>query len=874
MQWAGKRNFYCKELLNMPTTKGRPATKGGSRSRSTTAKKGAANTAAQRQLFAVVTFALGLLFIALSFVEGDNVWLWLHEFTLGIFSWCSYLVGPILIYIAIMATMDRPGVSLKARGFFAVLFIVLLCGFVQLFSGGGPKEATFMEICTYLYENGKALAGGGLAAGLIGVPLYSWFGFWGALITMLLVMFVLAMALSGTTLLGLFQTAARPMRKLEEAYTDGHDRARAARQNQAAETPERTPRFDIDVALDDDTNGGKRSGGKAIVPAAAAPTVDAREQMLNAAAGYAAGQEANSVAAAKGKKTTVITPDDLAGHAQPPGPNPIDEIVTRAVSGVTTIPEGNPSTVTRSGKFNFGAKGAAETAAPAEAATAPVAAEATPLPEPVYTFPPINLLDEGMIFSPENVEEELKYNAARLVDTLKSFGVQTRIVDISRGPAVTRYELQPSAGVKISKITGLADDIALNLAAAGVRIEAPIPNKAAVGIEVPNKHVNIVTIREVIHSEKFEKAPGALTVALGKDIAGSLTVADLGRMPHMLIAGATGSGKSVCINSIIISLLYKSSPDKVKLLMVDPKVVELGGYNGIPHLMMPVVTDPKKAAGALCWAVGEMTRRYKTFADTGVRDLAAYNVLCEEREELTPLPQIVIIIDELADLMMVAPNDVEDYICRLAQMARAAGMHLVIATQRPSVDVITGIIKANIPSRVAFAVSSQVDSRTILDMGGAEKLLGRGDMLFYPVGNAKPVRVQGCFVADKEVERVVAFVKEGAAQHYDDQMIQEIDQMSANIGRGKNGGGRSSDMGSSDGGEDEMLDAAIEAVVEAGLASTSLLQRRLKLGYARAARIIDDMEQRGIVGPFEGSKPRQVLISKERWYEMKLNRED
>ena len=463
-------------------------------------------------------------------------------------------------------------------------------------------------------------------------------------------------------------------------------------------------------------------------------------------------------------------------------------------------------------------------------------------------------------------------NAARLVDTLKSFGVQTRIVDISRGPAVTRYELQPSAGVKISRITSLADDIALNLAAAGVRIEAPIPGKAAVGIEVPNKVVSMVAIREVIDSQEFGDAPSRLTVALGRDIAGNIALADLSKMPHLLIAGSTGSGKSVCINSFIVSLLFKSSPDEVKLLMVDPKVVELGVYNGVPHLLVPVVTDPRKAAGALNWAVTEMLHRYQTFAENSVRDLSGYNRLAASREDLKPMPQIVIIIDELADLMMAAPNDVEDAICRLAQMARAAGMHLVIATQRPSVDVITGVIKANIPSRIAFAVSSQVDSRTILDSSGAEKLLGKGDMLFNPMGASKPVRVQGCFVSDTEVETVVDFIKNAGTATYDDNIMEEIEKRAV-VEKSK-GGKNSGNDGGGFSEEDEMLPAAIEVVVEAGMASTTLVQRRLKLGYARAARIMDEMEQKGIIGPFEGSKPRQVLITKERWLEMKLNQAD
>lgn len=485
----------------------------------------------------------------------------------------------------------------------------------------------------------------------------------------------------------------------------------------------------------------------------------------------------------------------------------------------------------------------------------------------VYNFPPLNLLTEAECADDENITEELKANAQKLVDTLQSFGVQTRVTEICRGPAVTRYELQPSAGVKISKITNLADDIALNLASAGVRIEAPIPNKAAVGIEVPNKIISTVGIKEIIDSQEFTEAKSHLTVAMGKDIAGNITVADLSKMPHLLIAGATGSGKSVCINSIIISLLFKSSPEEVKLLMVDPKVVELGIYNGIPHLLVPVVTDPKKAAGALNWAVSEMLNRYKAFADNGVRDLKGYNKLCQNSDnpELKPMPQIVIIIDELADLMMAAPNEVEDAICRLAQMARAAGMHLVIATQRPSVDVITGVIKANIPSRIAFAVSSQVDSRTILDGSGAEKLLGRGDMLFHPVGMPKPTRVQGCFVSDQEVEKVVEYIKaKEKAADYDQEIIDEIDRQSVTDKGSKNSSGGGFDDG------DEMLPQAIECVIEMGQASTSLLQRKLKLGYARAARIIDQLEERGIVGEFEGSKPRQVLITREQWIEMKM----
>ena len=494
-------------------------------------------------------------------------------------------------------------------------------------------------------------------------------------------------------------------------------------------------------------------------------------------------------------------------------------------------------------------------------ATSPPAAEKVP-----YRHPPVSLLDTAKDGSKSEVKaDELKANGALLVDTLRSFGVETRIVDISRGPSVTRYELQPSAGVKISKITNLADDIALNLATQGVRIEAPIPNKAAVGIEVPNRKVDVVHIREVVDTPQFREAKSPLTVALGKDIAGDVALADLAKMPHLLIAGSTGSGKSVCINSMLVSLLYKSDPDDVRLLMVDPKVVELGVYNGIPHLLVPVVTDPRKAAGALGWAVTEMMERYKLFGECNVRKLEEYNRFAETHEGYEKRPRIVIVIDELADLMMVAPNEVEDSICRLAQLARAAGMHLVIATQRPSVDVITGVIKTNIPSRIAFAVANQFDSRTILDSGGAEKLLGRGDMLYCPMGASKPTRIQGCFVTDREIESILAFVKEQSGTEYSDTVMEGIEQHIVPEKGAKKG--RASD--DEEGGGDEMLPQATEAVVEAGFASVTLLQKRLKLGYARASRIMDELEENGIVGPFEGSKPRKVLITKQQWMERK-----
>ena len=476
-----------------------------------------------------------------------------------------------------------------------------------------------------------------------------------------------------------------------------------------------------------------------------------------------------------------------------------------------------------------------------------------------YQFPPFSCMNEpdgGL--NTRKIKATALENAKKLEETLDSFGINAQIINVAVGPAFTRYELQPSPGVKVSRIVNLTDDIALSLAAQGIRIEAPIPGKAAVGIEVPNPEVAPIVLREVLETPDFVKFKSKLAVGLGKDITGNNVIIDLAKMPHMLIAGATGSGKSVCINSIIVSLLYKATPEEVKLLMIDPKVVELGVYNGIPHLLIPVVTDPSKAAGALQWAVQEMTMRYKLFADKGVRDLAGYNKIVSAEQDGFKLPQIVIIIDELADLMMVAPHDVEDAICRLAQMARAAGMHLIIATQRPSVNVITGVIKANIPSRISFAVSSQVDSRTILDMGGAEKLLGKGDMLYYPVGMQKPIRVKGCFITDKEIEHVVEYVKNQIIAEYDEDIIEKITK-------------KNDDVENHEFEADELLPQAIEMVIDAGQASVSLIQRRLRVGYARAGRIIDQMDERGIISGFDGSKPRQVLITKEQWEEMKMN---
>lgn len=495
-----------------------------------------------------------------------------------------------------------------------------------------------------------------------------------------------------------------------------------------------------------------------------------------------------------------------------------------------------------------------------EAAQQP-AAPAEPAEKP-YVFPPISLLgrDPGNAGGSGILEQQK--NGRKLEMTLKSFGVEARVINVSAGPTVTRYEVSPSQGVKVSKIVNLADDIALNLAASGIRIEAPIPGKAAVGIEVPNKETKSVYLRTVLESDAFRKHPSKLAFALGEDITGNPIVTDIAKMPHLLIAGATGSGKSVCINTLITSILYKADPKEVKLLLVDPKVVELSVYNGIPHLLIPVVTDPKKASAALNWAVREMLERYNDFAACGVRDIKGFNAMKEEKgEPEAKMPQIVIIIDELADLMMAAPGEVEDSICRLAQMARAAGMHLIIATQRPSVDVITGVIKANIPSRLAFAVSSGIDSRTILDMVGAEKLLGKGDMLFYPSGQAKPSRIQGAFVTDKEVEQIVDFLRKSSRPGYTQEMVDQITAVA------KTASGPSEET-------DEFFEQAVDLILEKEKASVSMLQRQFRIGYNRAARLMDELERRGLVGPEEGSKPRKVLITRAQWEEMQSPTEE
>lgn len=779
------------------TTKSVSRSRSGGKAGGSRSKGDDTSLRARRQTAAVLLFAGAILLLCMVLIPGEKAWGALHGLFLGLFGICAYILPLLMMALAVLIALERATGSVSAKLWESVALIVMLGSAIQIFSSGAAEP--YLSALKHAYENGAARRGGGVLGALLGYPLEYFFTDTGAKIIILLLIAVFLMLVTGTTIIGLFRTAVRPVKKARETLAFAMEESeRAGRERPLVSSATASP-IDIDLG-----------GGYA--PPDKPPRTDRREAFERAARELKEEDAPAPAAKPMTEKPAADAKAEKADRFAPPDP-------------------------------------------PAE--------------EDGYHYPPISLLDDARPSDAGSAAAEQKTVSELLVKTLKDFGISTRIVDVSRGPTVTRYELEPSAGVKISRITGLADDLALRLATTGVRIEAPIPNKAAVGIEVPNRVSSGVCLRELIDSREFRAAKSPLTVSLGKDISGSIVLADLAKMPHLLIAGTTGSGKSVCTNAMIQSVLYKSTPTEVRMLLIDPKQVEFGIYNGIPHLLVPVVTDPRKAAGALGWAVTEMLARYKLFAENNVRDLASYNELAKKSDTLHPMPLILIVIDELADLMMAAANEVEDAIIRLAQMARAAGMHLVIATQRPSVDVITGLIKANIPSRLALTVASAVDSRTILDTGGAEKLLGRGDMLFMPVGLPKPMRVQGCFVSNREVESVVHYLKDAEDHEYDDAVIDEINRQAESAGKSaaKNGGD-----GEDNGEEDDMMNQAIEAVVEAGQASTSLLQRRLRLGYARAGRIIDQMEQRGIVGPYEGSKPRQVLLSRQQWHEMQMNR--
>ncbi len=775
--------------------------------RKPTGKRAPKNNAGKKQLMSVIWFAVAVFLLCVVFIKGQNVWKAMHDFMFGLFGITTYVYPFLIGFIALANALERKNGSLLAKAVELGVIVALVGACVDIFTT--HTHTNYFKILASSYFSGMQLKSAGFFGALIGHPLHAAFGTVGAAITVILVIFVLLMVLTGTTVKGLLWGISAPFRKFSaQAQTQYEEKAE---QEEKREKKLRDMNsFNVDIPVDDAPKPKKK-----------------KEEDL------------------KQKQAKVVS----TYYDEPMPQEVLDEMGDTAPE----MPEGAEDSENLNNALKETEKENIDFKAETDSFAKDL--EAAEKEEVRYKFPPLTLLKEAAL--PNSAITGAQLTAEHLIDTLKSFGVEARIVNISRGPTVTRYELQPSAGVKISKITNLADDIALNLATAGVRIEAPIPNKAAVGIEVPNKQSDVVGVRGIFESPEFTSAKSKLTVALGRDIGGNAVVTDLSKMPHGLIAGATGSGKSVCINSIIMSILYKATPEEVKLLMIDPKVVELGVYNGIPHLLVPVVTDPRKASGALGWAVTEMEKRYKMFADRSVRNIEGYNRFVEELgdPEIEKMPHIVIIIDELADLMMTSPKEVEDSINRIAAKARAAGMHLLVATQRPSVDVVTGVIKANIPTRIAFAVSSQVDSRTILDSAGAEKLLGRGDMLFRFAGAPKPNRIQGCFVSDSEVEDVVDFIKKGETANYDDNIMVEIERQAAVEKKQKTG------LAEDGPDEDAMLGEAIRCVVENGMASTSLLQRKLKLGYSRAARIVDQMEQRGVIGPYEGAKPRKVLIT-------------
>ncbi len=858
----------------------------------TTGKKPtAAEISSRRQLYAIGFFALGIIFLAMTLIKGESLWESMHYALFGLFGWCAYLIGPVFIYLAVMNTLEKPTFSTSAQGYESLALIILLSGITTVFSENMVLDGSVFQKIGQLYTYGKELTGGGVLSTIYGLTAMALMGRLAAIIVGLVLIVVDLMLLTGTTLIGIARDTKKVGDKVKTVYTEQvehHKAAMETRKMAQIDIPlDDGPKFVSKETEDSVKHSKEKLLGTTAAPAAPVskiPPVDAKpepqktEKIIDIPLD---GEPSVPVTTVKQDKPviTAVREEPINGfkahmEVEVPDMEKIEEIKP-AKEQMAEAAEKDPNLEELISKAmvdqaNTKKIEKAELKVLANEQEKKITEIMNDLETIPYVFPPTDLLkmrdnDNG------DITEELRKNADTLTNTLQSFGVTARVIDINRGPAVTRYELQPGAGVKVSKIANLSDDLALNLAAKSVRIEAPIPGKAAVGVEVPNKNRDIVNMRELIESREFQEAKSKLTVALGRDIVGNIVLADLKEMPHLLVAGSTGSGKSVCINTMIISLLYKSSPDEVKLLLIDPKVVELSVYNGIPHLLIPVVTDPRKAAGALNWAVSEMLKRYQMFADNAVRDIDGYNKLADSRDDMQRMPKVVIIIDELADLMLVASSEVEDAINRLAALARAAGMHLVVATQRPSVDVITGVIKSNIGSRIAFKTSSQVDSRTILPDGSAEKLLGKGDMLFYPQTDMR--RVQGCFVSDSEVEEVVRFVKNGGTASYDEGILDDIEKLAVKDKTKKSSDDYSSEGGGFDDGDD-MLDAAIECVIEMGMASTSMLQRKLKLGYARAARIIDQMEERGIVGPFEGSKPRQVLISKEQWLEKQLQSDE
>ena len=864
------------------TTTTKKKTTGSSRSSSSgkhTAKKNQKRPI-RREVAGAIFLVLALC-IAFSYFQ-SGAWLLDKPAQLcrSLFGWGYYLVAPALLLCSYILLFHRGrNVASCLTG---ALLMPVVFGAIMHIALCREEYAGMDGILKLLWTSGNALESGGAVSASL------------AILLVLLVKKVLAMVLLVVLFVAFLMMAFRltPAAVIEAVRS--HERVPYEPEELPPQRAERAARQSaqrasaIDIPLDGEERVVKKNASGGFFRKKS-DNIKSPDELLaggSAAEGKNAPAQDDAAPAVPAKPAAAETneldlpPFDMTPSAPVSAPAPV---IPTPAPAVTHTPLSTGTPIVQSAPAAAAAANAvltdkqeeklrrAEVDAAREEVTRAIEGGAAQPQPPAYQYPPITLLKESGVTNAAEAGAELRNNSRRLAQTLTSFGVDAQPGDVVRGPSVTRYEFTLSQGVKLSKITNLQDDIALALGASGVRI-APIPDKiSVVGIEVPNKLVSPVSIRTVLESTEFTTHPSTTAFAVGKDISGRNIIGNISKLPHVLIAGTTGSGKSVCTNSLIVSMLYKSTPEEVRFIMVDPKMVELAPYNGIPHLLIPVVTDPKKAAGALQWAVYEMMKRYKMFSEHNVKDLASYNKVAETDETLKKLPSVVVVIDELADLMLVAAKEVEESICRVAQMGRAAGMHLVIATQRPSADVITGLMKANIPSRIAFAVASAMESRIILDTAGAEKLVGRGDMLYAPLGEGKPKRVQGCFISSEEIERVVNFVKENGETDYDESVIDKINAAVAEKEKGnaKGGGNAPSEQSAADEG-DEMLPAAIDVVMETGQASVSMLQRRLKLGYSRAARIVDEMETRGIVGPFEGSKPRQILITKEQWLALKM----
>lgn len=807
-----------------------------------------------RRFWSYILFFFGILELLITFVEGDGLWKWLHELNRGLFGVTVFLFAPMIIYVALMIASDVTHNKVIAKVVEGSVLMLLISGMAQIIQVGSVDGSSFWLKLVGLFNDGKQLRGGGLASALLGWPLLSLFKRVGAGIVIVLVAFTFIMLLTNVTLPQLLKAVSKPFIKSYEAVNEERIEraAQPPKPPREKKEPRRNGRVDIAKFYPDD---GPDTAAEAFVPVAEA------EEATDKVDASKIDMPVHPV------KAPVITHEKLEETAKTTDNEELKKIIENAIGDSREEKKSKDEpvkppvvNVDKNGQTTFFEKDNKISA---------------------YVYPPVDILKYAKNpVASEIVQQEIQEKSAKLVETLETYGAKTRIVGIHRGPSVTRYELQPAAGVRVSKITGLADDIALNLAAMSVRIEAPVPGKACIGIEVPNDHRDTVSLRELIDSEEYRKAKGKLTFAVGKDIEGNIIIGDIAKMPHMLVAGTTGSGKSVFTNSIILSILYHASPDEVKLILIDPKKVEFPIYNKIPHLLIPVVTEPLKAAGALGWAVNEMNKRYLMFEANNVKNLQEFNDMvleernkpAEEQDEIRAkidlLPQIVIVVDEFADLMMAARSEVEDSVLRLAQLARAAGIHMIIATQSPRADVLTGLIKSNIPSRVSLSVSSNVDSRVILDESGAEKLLGNGDLLYKPVGVKKPIRMQSGYAATSEIREVVNFLKNEHTAEYSDEVIAEVEE---NTPQPKDSGSAGSDNVSVNP-DDDLVNQAISIIVQTNNASTAFLQRKLKLGFPRAARIMDEIEEMGIIGPQEGSKARKINITKEEWAEMQARR--